>query len=293
MDINRKFKPLNKVYSYFLRKALFFNRDKFHNQGLPSYAGLLSEYISIDIMVDGVYDIKSMEEIVQLLQSDFTNFNFNTLIDVGANIGNHSVFLSKYFVNVIAFEPNPFTFEILKINVTDIGNIEVHNCGLSSTNSSLYLSEDSRNLGGSKVYYNKEDIPSNLKVRNIHLKKFDSIPTLNISGDVLIKIDIEGHELEALKGAETFIKKKLPIICFEQHENDFVNSQSPSINFLSDHGYEFYLFESKYQKYKFSIIRLVFKLFFGDKYSLIKISDFKPNFYDSIIAIHKSNINLP
>lgn len=292
MDINRQFKPLSKVYSYFLRKALFFNRDKFHNQGFPSYAGLLSEYISIDIIVDGAYDIKSMEEIVQLLQSDFTKFNFNTLIDVGANIGNHSVFLSKYFENVIAFEPNPFTFEILKINVMDIGNIEVHDFGLSSTDTSLYLSEDSRNLGGSAVFYNKEDIPSNLKVRDIQLRKLDNITTSNISGDILMKIDIEGHELDALKGAETFIKEKLPIICFEQHENDFVNSESPSINFLSDHGYEFYLFQSKYQKYQSLVIRFILKLFFGDKYRLTKISDFKPDFYDSIIAIHRSNINL-
>ena len=77
---------LRKIYSYFLRKALFRNRDDFHASNKPIYAGLLNEYISIDIMVDGVYDLKSINEIIELVESNYLVKKIDTLIDIGANI---------------------------------------------------------------------------------------------------------------------------------------------------------------------------------------------------------------
>ena len=87
------------------------------------------------------------------------------------------------------------------------------------------MSENNLNMGGSKLTSKNK---SNLKVS---LKKLDNflIDCDNIS---LIKIDIEGHEIEALKGAEKIIKKNKPIIIFEQQENAFINGSSTIINFF-------------------------------------------------------------
>jgi FkbM family methyltransferase len=290
MQFNYKHNLLRKLFNYLLRKALFINRKKFHQQDLPQYIGLLHEYISIDIMVDGIYDIKSINEILKLLKSNHLNFKFDTLIDIGANIGNHTVYMSKYFNNVIAFEPNPYTFEILKLNTIDYSNIAINNFGLSSTEESLYLSEDTRNLGGSKVYKNKSDIAANLTVRQIQLRKLDDLNLKPLKNGVLMKIDVEGHELKALEGARNFIFQYKPIICFEQHLDEFINSSSPVINYLSKMDYNFYLFESKFDKFKFIGIDFFLKAFFVDTFSLVKINRFEPKFYDSIIAIPHNNL---
>ena len=118
MHFKSKYNLYRKIHNYFLRKALFNNRERFLKEGMPSYAGLINEYISIDIMVDGVYDLKSINEILQLLQSDNLNFKFDTLIDIGANIGNHSVYLSKYFS--VLFRVN---IEVLKKGVYRLWSI--------------------------------------------------------------------------------------------------------------------------------------------------------------------------
>tara|TARA_Y100001970_G_C14062176_1_gene764763 strand:- start:43 stop:918 length:876 start_codon:yes stop_codon:yes gene_type:complete len=287
MKIKYKYSLVKKIKNYLLRKALFKNREKFFKEKLPSYAGLINEYISIDIMVDGVYDLRSIDGVIHLLKSKNLDFKFVTLIDIGANIGNHSVYMSKYFQNVIAFEPNPFTFELLKINTSQYSNIEINNFGLSSAESNLFLSEDKRNLGGSRIYNNRSDIPENLLTREISLKKLDN---LNISGSyngILIKLDVEGHEIDALKGSHNFIKEFKPTICFEQHASDFVNGNSPTISFLSNLDYKFYIFESIYDTYKFKLFSLLLKLIFNDTYKLVEVTNFQPKFYDSIISIHK------
>ena len=275
MKLHTKFNLFEKTFRYLLRRALFRNREKFANEGLPVNVGLLNEYISIDMMVDGVYDLKSINEIVELLKSDFLNFKFETLIDIGANIGNHSVFLSKYFNNVIAFEPNPFTYEILKINASQYSNISIKNFGLSSSKGKLFLSEDKRNLGGSRIYSDKDKIPKDLIVSK---------------NSILIKLDVEGHEINVLKGSKKFITKHNPVICFEQHASDFNDGVSPSIQFLSELNYQFYLFESKSSSYKFAPLIILSKILFGDHYFLKNVSEFSPDFYDSIIAVHPATI---
>ncbi len=282
---------LRKIYSYFLRKALFRNRDKFYESNKPTYAGLLNEYISIDIMIDGVYDLKSINEIIELVQSNYLVKNIDTLIDIGANIGNHALFLAKYFKQVEAFEPNPFTFELLKLNASKYQNINIHNFGLSSEEGTFLLSEDSRNLGGSKIYSDKDHIPTQVEIKKVNLKKLDNLDLLCSKNRVLIKLDVEGHELKVLEGSRNFIIKNTPVICFEQHTEDFKNSVSPSVNFLYDLGYEFYLFKSQFEKYKPFILKIILKSIFSEKFTLSKIKEFKPKFYDSIIAIHKDSVN--
>ena len=259
MRFTSNYNLYRKIYNYFLRKALFRNRERFIKQGMPPYVGLINEYISIDIMVEGIYDFKSINEIIQLLQSEYLDFKFDTLIDIGANIGNHSIYLSKYFKNVIAFEPNPFTFEILKLNTSQYANIAINNFGLSSSENSLFLSEDKKNLGGSQIYNHKKDIPSSLITRDISLKKLDDLNIDASNNGVLIKLDVEGHELHALIGSKNFIKRYKPIICFEQHKNDFIDSKSQVIDLLTEMNYDFYLFNSVYDKYKFKPFRILLK----------------------------------
>lgn len=56
------------------------------------------------------------------------------MLDIGANIGNHSVFLAKHFDAVHAVEPSPRTFNVLTMNASLAPNIQCHQIAASDSN---------------------------------------------------------------------------------------------------------------------------------------------------------------
>ena len=145
------------------------------------------------------------------------------------------------------------------------------------------------------VYLYSQDEAEYLKDHGVsselRLYPYKKLDNLNIDAaidGVLIKLDVEGHEVQVLNGSKNFINKYKPVICFEQHEEDFINSSSATIKFLSELNYNFYLYSNVFDSYKFMPLRVLLKFIFQNTYKLQKISIFnKPGFYDSIIAIHK------
>ena len=115
-------------------------------------------------------------------------------IDIGANIGNHSLYLSKYFNSVSGFEPQADLFTLLKLNTKYQENIKIFNYGLSDKEEKIKIYYDDLNrMGGSFL-------KKNFKYEIVKTKMFDKIFTrLSFS---FIKIDVEGYELKALKGME-------------------------------------------------------------------------------------------
>jgi hypothetical protein len=69
----------------------------------------------------------------------------------------------------------------------------------------------------------------------IALDTFKNISNEDIG---LVKIDVEGHELEAFKGMKSLLKKNKPIILFEQNRG-IINGSSDEIEFLENIGYKF------------------------------------------------------
>ena len=63
--------------------------------------------VSNDILIDGFYEGKELKILCEWLKK---KKKLNLVIDVGAYLGNHAVFFSKYFKNVISFEPNSFSY---------------------------------------------------------------------------------------------------------------------------------------------------------------------------------------
>jgi FkbM family methyltransferase len=156
-------------------------------------------------------------------------------VDIGANIGVHTVYMKK-LGNVWAFEPQKKTFEILQANVEASGspfNAELFNCALGSVaDSGFTLTVPGENNNGAGR------IGKTNKGESVRVERFDDIwrhqgkPKIDF-----IKIDVEGHELPALKGARDAIRHSLPVIAFEDwFEQDSV--QSPVIEFLQRRGYQ-------------------------------------------------------
>ena len=144
------------------------------------------------------------------------------IFDVGANIGNYSKALSDIFnakARIFSFEPSKKTFEIFIKATKEYKNIIPNNLGFSDNEHDQILFTDLEGSGLASVYQRKlEHLGINMdKTEEIKLTTIDSYCAKNkIERIHFLKLDIEGHELNALNGAKKMISdKKIDFIQFE------------------------------------------------------------------------------
>ena len=160
-----------------------------------------------------------------------SNINVDEIfIDVGANIGFYSVAVAQKIKEnngkgkVIAFEPHPGNFEKLKHNV-ELNSlneyVDMNMLGLSDSEDllNLVLREDfeaGSNTGNASIAIN-DDYDQGYSTVQIKTQTLDKFVELNKSYTKFgfIKLDIEGHEANFLRGAKTFIKNHSPQILLE------------------------------------------------------------------------------
>ncbi|MHC5208978.1 FkbM family methyltransferase [Pseudomonas chlororaphis] len=141
----------------------------------------------------------------------------STAIDVGANIGLTSIALSQICQRgrIIAIEPVPNTFEFLKLNIdaSDIENVSLKNVALGAAAGSVEMFVNDDNLAASFVVSSDID-----QKHRIPLSTLDQIVSQSDLGAVdFIKIDVEGFELEVLKGAVETLASFRPIVLLEMN----------------------------------------------------------------------------
>jgi FkbM family methyltransferase len=160
-------------------------------------------------------------------------------MDVGANIGNHSLFLSDIFARVVAFEPNALTRSLLHTNLemNDIENVDVRAVGLSDRTGIATLQFDPLNLGAASASHvvakgaGKRQSAIELMVGD------DAVDPSEAVG--FVKIDVEGAEEAVLKGLEQTLRTHAPVVMIEQWPDviDKASGTSPSTLFLHELGY--------------------------------------------------------
>ena len=164
---------------------------------------------------------------------DIKNLNISgTYVDVGGNIGNHSLFFLNHCISdkVITFEPINYCFNILKLNLEknttksyQLNKIAVWN---EKTMLEFKLFNSFGNMGMSKVFDGVN--------KTIEANTLDN--TLLDEKEVgLIKIDVEGGEINVLKGGINIIKKHNPLIICEANTED---ERKKIDEFLSNLGYK-------------------------------------------------------
>jgi len=144
-------------------------------------------------------------------------------IDIGSNIGNHSIFFSKAFEKVLAFEPLAELLPLAdNIALNRIDNIKVFPFGLSSRpedDACIFISPVA-GMGASTLIEGLARDESSRKL--IRLERGDD--ALRDAGKIsLIKIDVEGYEAEVLKGLEKTIDRDRPVIVFEWNNQNTKN----------------------------------------------------------------------
>ena len=179
-------------------------------------------------------------------------------IDVGVYRGVYSYEMSKYSKNVHSFEPNPIIFEYINKNLKKIiNNIFLYNYALSNKNQVIDLKVPIRN-----EKYNRENFEEfyELGRATIHqentFKRYEKfqitskkIDEFNFKNNIsFIKIDVEGHELEVIKGGEEIISKNKPILLVEIEERYSQNKVSDTINYINKLGYISHYYDNKILK---------------------------------------------
>ena len=167
-------------------------------------------------------------------------------LDVGAHVGNHSLFMSQYATHIHAFEPNPLARESLnsKIYNNDIKNITVHPIGLSNENNKLpfYISQ---NDNIAEASFRQDHDKNNQYYNDLEVKIGDEIIfQRQIEKVDLIKIDVEGYERQVIEGLNKTIEKDRPTIILEL-------SVTTRKSFTSRNDFES-IFPKDYIFYKFS-----------------------------------------
>jgi len=180
---------------------------KFNYEGIDyEFIGLTNEHIFEQIPW---YEHELLRYIKNLNKS-------GVYVDVGGNIGNHSLFFLNHCpsTKLYSFEPEDFCYEIIKKNLEKNGKKEFNLFKFAVWNKETELElirfSSFNNMGMSKVV---EVIDKDEKKKYIKANSLDNI-ILNDEKIVLIKIDAEGSEPKVLEGAMRIIKKYSPaIIC--------------------------------------------------------------------------------
>ncbi len=217
----------NDINSRRLLTFLSMPSDKIFNIGkaklyVPNYPVDLIQSIIVDKR--NFFDYGTLRELQPYIKKN------PVILDIGANIGNHSVYwaLESSTKRIYSFEPIKETFNILKKNVEINGlsnKIKIFNVGLSNQKINGSISFfDHTNIGGTHV---KQDPKGNLSL--------DKLDNIKIEEDVVdfIKIDVEGHELEVLQGAKETLLKYKPVIFIET----FPDKKPKVHKYLIDLGY--------------------------------------------------------
>lgn len=232
------------------------------------------DVISSNILLNGVYEKELLDFNLELCKKVGKLKNFS-VADIGANIGNHSLYFSNYFKKVYAFEAHPKIFSVNQLNTSNKKNIELFNFGLGDTNKNSFIYENEHNMGGSSVI-NK--VGKKIKIKILKLDKIKKIKKL-----LLIKIDVEDFELQVLKGSLNTIKKFKPIIVFESW-----SKHNSKVSFLKKLNYKIFIVKN-FNPFNFIFFKILFNLkdiIFGRQFSLIEYSEkFKKKSFDQLIAI--------
>jgi FkbM family methyltransferase len=281
------------IKSYFVSFLDFLVNHYLHNrsnklikEGKKQLLVFAFDHIAHKINLNGIYEREELEILAEWIKFKFPFILNGTAVDIGANIGNHSIFFSSYFKKVISFEPNNRTYQALEANSKLSDNIETFNFGISDIEQSLILNINKNNIGGSYLSSTSEKNKENSH-NVVKLFKLDSLVNKN-DNITLIKIDVEGHEVNVLKGAEKIINECKPLILFELNISAFKNGISEEIEILKKYGYKkFATIESSPRFFNIGSSRFkrIVNFIYSKENCIIIKEDIVPANYYFIIAI--------
>jgi FkbM family methyltransferase len=155
-------------------------------------------------------------------------------LDVGANKGVWTHFLSRLSRHVHAFEPNPKIFRVLKRGIAR--NVTAHQVALSNAAGTAEFRVPRRkggysNQGGSLSAVNVSESYATMQVET---RRLDDLGIADVG---FMKIDVEGFEATVLEGAVETLRRDRPVLVIELEESHTRQSLETLVAGVEAHGY--------------------------------------------------------
>ena len=172
----------------------------------------------------GYYSKEELMLLGRILQRD------SIFVDVGANNGYFTVFAAKRVPDgrVLSFEPVSSLFENLRHNIAlnNFNNVDAFKLGLADGSRSeldIFSSANDSNFDALATIY--PDSHRSTRLETIALSSLDKISDeLKMSRIDVIKIDVEGAELDVLRGAHNILTQFQPLILIEVNKETYTSA---------------------------------------------------------------------
>jgi FkbM family methyltransferase len=173
------------------------------------FARTVSQYPGTD------YQQATIDEAVRHVKA------FACAVDVGGNIGLHTVRFAQLFAQVHSFEPTTINYECLQKNTESMSGIVLHKIGLGDKLETLtiQLLADANNCGNFSIV----DFADNTEQTVDETIEIQTLDSFNLAPD-LIKIDVQGFDYNVLLGAVDTIKLYRPVIIIESETKESRNT---------------------------------------------------------------------
>jgi FkbM family methyltransferase len=183
-----------------------------------------------------------ISELVTKIAKELDNQNDQGwFFDVGANVGLYSWEVRKVSPHrkILAFEPDPENIILLEktLNGANFHNVEIYKCALSNQLAEISFYQDTLTsatgcVAGKDKPWIEQYLNSSANEIQVRTETLDSV-VRHDSTPSLIKIDVEGHEIEVLQGGRNTLSEAKPLLIIES----FPPKQSTVLSLLNKHGY--------------------------------------------------------
>lgn len=169
----------------------------------------------------------------------------DTVIDVGANVGQFGEFLRKggYRGKIVSFEPTKSAYETLSKKAQADGAWETHHCGLGAASGTAILHASQLSVfnsilqlsGVAKLHDNRMTVDH---TEEIAINTLDEVVG-SLPGKILLKIDTQGYEKQVMEGAPQVMARaagillELPVIRTYEGEWQFHDA----LKYMSEAGF--------------------------------------------------------
>mgnify|MGYP006154831181 FL=1 len=178
------------------------------------YPGNLRRWIDWMVYFEGGYELDELELMRTLMQGRPEPI----ALDIGANVGHHTLYLASFCHQVHAFEPYDAVGRCIdeKIARNQLQHITVHRVGLGETDQELeYFAPQGHNIGTGSFVPGHEASNNVLmgRLRLVHADPY--LDALHLPRIDLIKIDVEGFEMSVIRGLTNTLQRHRPVIVME------------------------------------------------------------------------------
>lgn len=262
------------------------------------YEGNLRNNIEFSIFYYGAFEkplLFFLSDTLFKLNQDKVNVQDSCFCDIGANIGQHSLYMSQFAGKVHSFEPFDEVSRKLEhqIQLNSLNNITLHKVGLSDTSEDLTFYAPTGSNQGIGSFDANTVSKGNTALGELSLKKGDELfPELAINRIDLMKIDVEGFEKRTLKGlAQTLMEQRPVIVCEISYGAELSFRSREELIAAMPEDYQFFVFDirkpdgSKARRRGARAKR-------SGYYQLIPFNGWREKGQDDIVACPKEKIDL-